>query len=173
MQSKIIWQQNSSKPDNADNLAFISQWWSSLANKQVTLAQRLIPQNGELDTINWEPQRFDEVFDLKNPQIRGITVYWRKSDTEQERSTTPQQLVLDPRRQQLYIFPQSQNQLVIRVGLPEISYEVVETNNPQIEYKQVGGANHLLVLRDAQQKIEVKVTLTPENLQQLKQQLFG
>lgn len=171
MQSKIIWQQSSHKPDNADNLAFISQWWSSLANKQVTLAQRLIPQDGELDAINWEPQRFDEVFDLKNPQIRGITVYWRKSDTEQERGTTPQQLVLDTRRQQLYIFPQSQNQIVIRVGLPEISYETVEISNPQIEYKQVGGANHLLTLRDTTQQIEVKVTLSPEVLQQLKQQL--
>lgn len=171
MQSKIIWQQSSSKPDNADNLAFISQWWSSLANKQVTLAQRLIPQNGEIEAINWENQRFDEVFALNSPQIRGITVYWRKSDTDQERSTTPQQLVLDPRRQQLYVFPQSQNQLVIRVGLPEISYETIEIANPQIEYKQASNANYLLVLRDTTQQIEVKVALTPENLQQLKQQL--
>ncbi len=170
MQTKIIWQQNSQKPDNADNLAFISQWWSSLANKDVTLAQRLIPDNGALDQINWEKQRFDEFFTLTNPQIRGITVYWCKLNSDLERSTTPYQLVLDTRRQQLYIFPQSQNQLIIRVGLPEVSYETVEITNPETECQQVAN-NYLLTLRDTTQHIEVKVTLTPENLSQLKQKL--
>ena len=54
MQTKIIWQQNSQKADNTDNLAFISQWWSSLANKDVSFAQRLIPADGALDKINWD-----------------------------------------------------------------------------------------------------------------------
>lgn len=171
MQTKIIWQQNSQNPDNPDNLALISQWWSNLANKDVTLAQRLVPDNGALDQINWDKQRFDEFFTLKNPQIRGITVYWSKSDSDLERNTTPRQLVLDTRRQQLYIFPQSQNQLIIRVGLPEVAYETVEITNPEAECKKVD-SNYLLTLRDPTQHIEVKVTLTPDNLSQLNQKLL-
>jgi hypothetical protein len=170
MQGKIVWQQSSTKPENPSNLAFISQWWSSLADKQVTFAQRLIPQSGEVDELNWEPQRFDEVFELKDPQIRGITLYWRKLDSEQERNTTPHQLLLDTRRQQLYIFPQSQTQLVIRVGLPEIAYQTIEMKNPQLEYS-AANQNHILTLRDAQQQLELKVTLSPDNLNHLKQQL--
>lgn len=170
MQGKIVWQQSSTKPENPSNFAFISQWWTNLANKEITFAQRLIPQSGEVDELNWEPQRFDEVFELKNPQIRGITLYWRKSDSQQERNTTAHQLLLDTRRQQLYIFPQSQNQLVIRVGLPEILYEIIEMKNPQWESISAG-SNHILTLRDVQQQLEVKVTLSPDNLSQLRQQL--
>lgn len=170
MQGKIVWQQSSTSPENPSNLALISQWWSSLANKQITFAQRLIPQNGEVDEMNWDPQRFDEVFEVKNPQIRGITLYWRKSDSEQERNTTPHKLVLDTRRQQLYIFPQSQNQLVIRVELPSILYQTIELKNPQLEYS-LAGQNHILTLRDAQQQLELKITLSQDELNQLKQQL--
>ena len=62
MQGKIIWQQSSTKPENPNNLALISQWWRSLANQKITLAQRMIPQSGEVDELNWDIQRFDEVF---------------------------------------------------------------------------------------------------------------
>ena len=170
MQGKIIWQQGSTKPENASNFAFISQWWTSLANKEITLAQRLIPQSGEVDELNWEPQRFDEVFEVQNPQIRGITLYWYKPDSQQERNTTPHQLVLDTRRQQLYIFPQSQKQLVIRAGLPEILYETIDIENPQWQYSGVSNS-HILTLQDVQQQLEVKITLSPDNLNQLKAQL--
>ena len=170
MQGKIVWQQNSTKPENPSNFALISRWWTTLANKEIILAQRLIQQSGEVDELNWEPQRFDEVFELKNPEIRGITLYWRKPDSQQERNTTPHRLVLDIRRQQLYIFPQSQNQLVIRVELPEIPYQKIEMKNPQLEYS-LAGQDHILTLRDAQQQIEVKVTLSPDNLSRLKDQL--
>ncbi len=170
MQGKIIWQQGSNKLENPNNFAYISQWWSNLANKDVTLAQRMIPQTGEVDELNWEPQRFDEVFELQNPEIRGITLYWRKPNSTQERNTTPYQLVLDTRHQQLYIFPQSQKQLVMRVALPQIIYETIEIKDPQIEYYKAC-ENHILTLRDAQQKMEVKVTLSPDNFNQLKEQL--
>lgn len=169
MQGKIIWQQGSNKPENLSNLALISQWWSSLANQEVCFAQRLIPQSGEVDEINWEPQRFDEVFELKNPEIRGITLYWQKLDSPQERNTTPSQLVLDNRRQQLYIFPQSQKQLVLRVALPQIAYETIELINPQIEYSSLNGTSHILLLRDAQQKLEVKAIFSSDMLSQLQQ----
>ena len=171
MQGQVIWQQSSTKAENANSLAFISQWWSALDNKEITLAQRMIPQSGELDELNWELQRFDEVFELKSPQIRGITLYWRKPDSQQERNTTPHQLVLNTHSQQLYICPQSQKQLVIRVGLPEIIYQTIEIKNPQLQSSPFG-QNHILTLRDTQQQLEVKVTLSPDNLSQLKQLLY-
>jgi len=59
MQGKIVWQQSSTKPENP-NLAFISQWWSSLAEAN-HFAQRPPASGGEMDELNWEPQRFDEV----------------------------------------------------------------------------------------------------------------
>lgn len=170
MQDKMVWQQGSTNPENVSNFTFISQWWTGLANKEITLAQRLMPQSGEVDKLDWQPQRFDEVFEMRNPQIRGITLYWYKPDSQQERNTTPHQLVLDTRRQQLYIFPQSQKQLVIRVGLPEILYEVIEIKDPQWQYSSVSN-NHILTLRDIQQQLEVKVTLSLDNFNQLKEQL--
>ncbi len=170
MQGKIVWQQSSTNPENASNLVFLSQWWSNLANKKIAFLHRLIPESGEISEVNWEPQRFDEVFELKTPEIRGITLYWRKPDSQQERNTTPYELVLDTRRQQLYIFPQSQQQLVIRVGLLEIPYKKIEMKNPQLEYSPVG-QNHILTLQDSQQQLEVKVTLSHEYLSQLKQQM--
>jgi hypothetical protein len=39
-----------------------------------------------------------------------------------------------------------------------------------LEYSPAG-ENHILTLRDAQQQLEVKVTLSAENLKQLKQQM--
>lgn len=170
MQGKIIWQQNSTKPENPNNLALISQWWRNLANQKVTFAQRMIPQSAEVDELNWDIQRFDEVFELKNPDFRGITLYWRKTDSEQERNTTPHQLVLDIRRQQLYIFPQSQKQLVIRVELPQIVYQTIEMKNPQIEYSS---GKNIITLRDVQQRLEVKITLSKDTLSQLRQQLLA
>jgi hypothetical protein len=170
MQPKIIWQQNSDNPENGNNFAIIQQWWASLNDKKIAWRQRLIPSTGDVSQLDWEPQRFDEVFKLQTPQMRGITLYWRKQDSDQERSTTPRQLELDERSQQLYIYPQSQKELVIRVGIPEIIYQKISITNPQWEGTNVG-ENYILTLQDKLQQLEVKLTLTPENLAQLKGQL--
>jgi hypothetical protein len=172
MQLKLLWQQNSDNPENGKNFATIQQWWASIKDKKIAWRQRLIPETGDVSELDWEPQRFDEVFKLQTPQIRGITLYWRKSDAEQERSTTPRKLELDTQRQQLYIYPQSQKELVIRVGIPEIVYQKIAITNPQWEGTRAG-ENHILTLRDNQQQLEVKLTLTPDNLAQLKEQLPG
>jgi hypothetical protein len=96
MQQKIIWQQGSNNPENGNNFATIQQWWTTLHDQKIMWRQRLIPQIPEdVSTLDWEPQRFDEVFKIQMPQIRGITLYWRKPDTNQERSTTPRKLELD------------------------------------------------------------------------------
>jgi hypothetical protein len=172
MQAKTIWQQGSDNPENGNNFATIQQWWASLNNKKIAWRQRIISQTGNISELDWEPQRFDEVFNLQTPQIRGITLYWRKPDSEQERSTTPRKLELDSDRQQLYIYPQSQKELIIRVGIPEIVYQKVAITNPQWEGTNAG-ENYILTLRDKQQQLEIKLTLSSDNLAQLKEQLPG
>ncbi len=166
MEPLIIWQQNSDNPENGSNFATIQQWWANLNNQKIAWRQRLIPQVGNVREIDWEPQRFDEEFKLQSPQIRGITLYWYKSDTEQERSTTPYKLELDTQRQQLYLYPQSQPELVIRVGIPQIVYRKIEITNPQCVGTKVG-ENYVLLLRDKQQQLEVKLTLSPSHFEQL------
>lgn len=170
MQLKVTWQQSDNNPESANNFATISQWWASLNGQQIAWRQRLVPSSGDLNEINWEPQRFDEVFLISRPQIRGITLYWYKPDSPQERNTTPSKLELDTLHQQLYIYPQSQKEVVYRVGIPEVVYQTLEIKNPQLELVAVG-ENYLLTLRDNVQKIEVKTTLSPENIDRIKQQL--
>jgi hypothetical protein len=172
MQAKTIWQQGSDSPENGQNFAIIQQWWANLNDQKIAWRQRIIPETGDISELDWEPQRFDEVFKLQAPQIRGITLYWRKLDSQQERSTTPRQLQLDPHSQQLYIYPQSQKELVIRVGIPEIVYQNIEIKNPQWQGSRAG-ENYILTLRDNQKQLDVKLTLTPDNLNQLKEQLPG
>jgi hypothetical protein len=172
MQAKTIWQQGSDSPENGQNFAIIQQWWANLNDQKIAWRQRIIPETGDISELDWEPQRFDEVFKLQAPQIRGITLYWRKLDSQQERSTTPRQLQLDTHSQQLYIYPQSQKDLVIRVGIPEIVYQNIEIKNPQWQGSRAG-ENYILTLRDNQKQLDVKLTLTPDNLNQLKEQLPG
>lgn len=65
MEQKIIWQQESSNPENLNNLAIIREWWTNLNYKEITLAQRVISSSGEVSELDWEAQRFDEVFVIK------------------------------------------------------------------------------------------------------------
>jgi len=170
MTPQVIWQNNSNNPDNGANLAKISKFWTALNNREISWRQRIIPPSGKTQEIDWEWQRFDEKFKLHNPQLRGITLYWHKPETDKERSTTPWKLELDTQQLQLYVYPQSQKNLVIRVGIPEIIYQKIEITNPQWE-SHSQGENHSITLRDKQQQIEVKLTLSPENIAQLKENL--
>ena len=166
MEIKHIWQQNSYNPENADKLATISAWWASINGKKVHWQQRLIPKNGAVGEINWEPQQFDEQFAISGCQIRGITLYWQKPGADADRSITPVKLEFDSLHQMLTIYPQSQGDLVMRVTLPEIKYQTIELSDPDIAVgKQV------ILLRDRQQQLEVKITLSPDKLDRLKQLL--
>ncbi len=168
MQRITVWQQGSTNPDNPNNFATIKQWFASLNGKEITWRQRLIPPTADVREIDWEQERFDEVFLISNPEIRGITLYWHKPDSQQERSTTPHKLELDMLRQQLYIYPQSQREIVIQVGLKAAIYHKFELNNPQVECSQKGEIS-IITLRDSNQLLEVKVTFSPENLHSFKQ----
>jgi hypothetical protein len=167
MQLKIVWQSSSNNPENADNLDNISQWWANLNGKEISWVERLISQIDGLSAIHWQPQRFDETFVIVNPEIRDDTLIWYKSDSVVERNTTVDKLELDNLQQQLYIYPQLESEVVIRIGIPEVKYQTLELNNPEIAL----GGNNILLLWDADQELEVKIALSTENIVKLKKLL--
>lgn len=169
MQAKTTWQQDSNDPNNAEFFATIRDWWSGLAGKEIQVGQRVIPSTGEVESLNWEPQRFDEQFVIMSPEVRGITLYWRKPEVKEERNTTPWKLELDHFNQQLFIYPQSQREIVIRAKLPQLVYQQVTLNQPKAIVSKVGDKT-VLLLRDEVQRLDVQVILSPETLEQLKQQ---
>lgn len=164
MSNTLLWQQSSRDPQNADSLAAIAKWWSDLNGKEIIWQQRLIPETNNLTKISWEEQRFDEKFVLKTPQLRGITIYWHKEQAADERNITVRKLELDTMKQKLYLYPQTQS-VVICVTLSQVSYRTIELNQPQIVGSSKGD-NYLLLLRDKAQKLEIKVILNKQKLQQ-------
>ncbi len=166
MQLKTIWQLGSNNPENPNNLDTIRKWWTDLANKEITRGQRLIPPSGDITELDWKPQRFDEIFQIAKPEVRGITLYWYKPNALEESNTTVQKLELHHSRQELYIFPKSQQQLVIRVALPEIKYQRIEINNHEILVEQ-----NRILFQDNKQLLEVQIQLTSEQLNDLKGKL--
>ena len=163
--SNISWQQNSSQPDNRENLAAIARWWSDLAGQEILWQQRLISASGDLQALDWQPQKFDEKLVLQAPQLRGITLYWRNNNTD-ERNITPQKLQLNTAKQQLYVFPQTQSQVVISVSLPQTLYQKLNLSNPQIA-ATIKDGNGIILLRDETEKLEIKVTLDSTRVNQL------
>lgn len=166
-QLKTVWQSGSSHPENADNLDNISQWWGNLNGKEISWVERLIPQIGGLSEIHWHPQRFDETFVIVNPEIREETLYWYIPDSPVQRNNTVDKLELDNLQQQLYIYPQLESELVIRVAIPEVKYQTLELNNPEIAL----GADNLLLLWESEQELEIKIYLSNENIAKLKELL--
>ena len=67
-----VWQQGSTNPENPNNFAIIQQWFASLNGKEITWRQRLIPPTANVREIDWESQRFDELFLITNPEIRDL-----------------------------------------------------------------------------------------------------
>ena len=166
----FLWQQNSIDPDTAENLKAIAQWWMELDGKEVAWQQRLIPPGGNLEEIDWQPQKFDEQFILQTPQFKGITLYWRSSKTLDERNLTPSKLQLNLIQQQLYIIPQFQSQIVISVSFPEIVYQKLNIINPQVAATAKDGKG-IILLRDETKKIEITITLDGEKLDLLRDRL--
>ena len=166
MTNYLIWQQNSNDINNADNLKAIAGWWSSLAGKEVVWQQRLISGSQDLQDIDWQPQKFDEKLILQTPQLKGITLYWRSDKVKDERNITPNKLQLNTAQQRLYIFPQSQSQVVISISLPEIVYQKLDLSDPQIA-ATVKNNQGVVLLRDEGQKLEIKLTLSQGKINQL------
>ena len=170
MQSSIIWNAGGNNPENPSHLDEIRRWWQQLRDRKVFWQQRLSPADGSPQELDWQPQRFDEVFAIQNPDLRGITLYWHKPDAAEERNITPAKLELDRLASCLYVYPQSQSQVVLRIGLPQVRYESIELS--AAEFSSVAdGDIPVLIIRDPQQKIEVKVKLSGDRLARLRQQL--
>jgi hypothetical protein len=170
MSQTIIWEQNSGNPDNFNNFNTICEWWSKLDNQEVNLAQRLIPDNGNLLEIDWQKQRFDEKFIINSPEVRGITLYGRKQNQEREFSYTVSELELNLGDNELYIYLQSRDDVVIKIWQPKITYQVIKLNNFKIVTKKVD-KNCLILLTDEEQKIEINFSLTSEQKSYLLSQL--
>jgi len=167
MQLKTVWQSGSNDHENGDKFDRISQWWRNLNGKEISWVERLIPQIGGLSEIHWHPQRFDETFVILNPEIREDTLYWHKLDSPVERNNTVHKLELDNLQQQLYIYPQLESELVIRIGFPEVKYQTLELNNPEVAL----GEDNILLLWAADRELEIKISLSPENIAKLKELL--
>ena len=167
MQLKIVWQSGINNSDNTDNLHHISQWWANLNGKKIVWVERMIPQIGGMSEIHWQPQRFDETFTIINPEIREDVLYWYKPDSPVERSSIVQKLELDNLQQQLYLYPQLQSDVVIRIGIPEVKYQTLEIKNVEIAL----GEDNIMLLWDPEQELEIKISLSTENIVKLKELL--
>lgn len=159
-----IWQTGSHNPANPEHLAAIRQWWESLDHKEVNWRQRILSGTTEAASLNWDDQRFDESFLLVTPQLRGITLYWRKSSQTDERSTTPHRLELDLLHRCLYVYPQSQPEVVIRIESKELAFRSLNLEATVMEYD---AAHQILRLRDNLQQIEINAHLTLEVISQI------
>ncbi len=163
----MTWLQGGSDPNNGRNFETIREWWGKLGGKEIVMAQRLIPDDGDVSRINWDPQKYDDQMVLFNPEIRGITLYWRQSLSEDERSFTPYKLELNTLEEKLYIYPQSQRQVVIQVGVPSLKYTTVSLQDPELLVSG-SGEEKILVMRDRARQIAVQLSLTPSTLEKLK-----
>ena len=166
MSDNLLWRQHSGDIDNADNLAAIAQWWADLQGKEIFWQQRLLTDGQDLTELDWQQQKFDEKFEIYEPQLRGITIFWRNHPTADERNITASQLNLDLNEQKLYIYPQSQSQVVICVSLPVIAYQQIGLVNPQIAASS-NPEGCVILLRDKEQKLDVKINLNHQKMMQL------
>lgn len=170
MQPKLVWQYGSNSPENSSNLDEIRRWWGKLSGTEILWQQRMVPDSGSPDDLDWEPQRFDDRFALTDPELKGITIYWRKPDESELHNITASTLELDRDRQRLYVYPKSRPNVAIRVGVPELTYDTTELKATQVQCV-TGDDKGLLVFRDENQLVEVKVKLDAKGLAALKSQL--
>lgn len=172
MSSKIIWQQNSENVDNYNvtNLKFIGEWWSNLGQQKVKIAQRLIPDTGNINDIDWKTQKFDEEFILESPDIRGITIYGKKQGNDKEFGYTPQKLELDIDNQELDIYLQSQSNTLIRFSVANIVYQTLPLGDVEI-VSNSDSKNHLILVRNKERRVEITFTLNPNQQLYLLSQL--
>jgi hypothetical protein len=166
----ITWKPQSQEPGNADNFGTISTWWKSLEQKSVLWKQRLVPEEGDVD---WNSQRFDETFTCAASDVRGITLFWNKENDGQERSITPGKLEFDPLRQHLYVYPESQKDLVISVEIPGVVREALKLKNPVWFGESIfDTANtttgYRLTIQDTTNSVEIHVDMDEGSLDVLK-----
>ena len=161
---RCVWYQGSTEPDALEQFQAIQAWWETLNGKEIIWQQRMLSGSSDLASLDWSTQRFDDRYIIQTPQIKGITLYWTKAtEPDREQNTTPQRLELDREQQHLYIFPQSQQGLVLRITLPQLVYQTITLKNPEISTALLEDYQ-ILTFKDDDKRIKVQIALSPETL---------
>lgn len=166
----LTWQAGDQTPENVKNFSTISEWWKSLSTKSVLWKQRVIPETGEID---WSPQKYDDTFGFTETDVRGITFYWKKADSEEESNITPSKVEFNPSLQRVYLYPEKQENLIVSVEIPGVERETITMKNPSwFSEKSLDEAGtvtgyKLIILDDANQ-IDVQIEMDEGNLNFLK-----
>jgi hypothetical protein len=158
MESIVFWQQGA--PDGEEKLAQIKEWWQNLAGKDILWQQRPIPEDKNIDGVNWEIQKFDEEFSLPQTDLRGITLYWYRDNTE--RNLTPSALRLDRQAQTLDVIPDSTRNYFVRITSKEPTYQTIRLTAPLLEIYP-----GCIVFKDSATMTAVEVAITPAQAQQI------
>ncbi len=173
MDSTITWTLGSSDPDAEANLARIAQWWTSLAGQEIIWQQRPIDENTGRDAIDWNKQVLDETLSIQNPTLRGITLYWFKPNSPEERNISVGYLRLDLFNQKLDVMPSSGRSYQIRITLPKIVYQKIQVTDPQFGSIIQSNGDAVLLFRDEKQRLEIQIDLSAVNIDLLKQKLLS
>ncbi len=171
MESTITWTLGSTDPDAEANLARISQWWSALAGQEIIWQQRPLTETTDRLEIDWSKQALDETFTIQTPTLRGITLYWYKPNSPDERNITVGYLQLNLFNQQLDILPSSGRNYQLRITLPKIVYQKVQITDPQFGSLTQPNGDIVLLFRDEKQRIEIQIDLNAANSVLLQQKL--
>ncbi len=171
MESTITWTLGNTDPDAEANLARIAQWWSALAGQEIIWQQRPVAENIDRSAIDWSKQALDETFTIHTPTLRGITLYWYKPDSPDERNISVSHIQLDLHNQQLDILPSSGKNYQLRITLPKIVYQKIQITDPQFGSLIQPNGDAVLLLRDESQRLEVQIDLSAINVALLKQKL--
>jgi hypothetical protein len=171
MESTINWTLGSADPDAEINLARIAQWWTALAGQEIIWQQRPLTENTDRLAIDWSKQALDETFTIHNPSLRGITLYWYKPNSPDERNITVGYIQLDLHNQQLDILPSSGKSYQLRITLPKIVYQKIQVTDPQFGSLIQANGDAVLLFRDEAQRLEIQVDLSAANVALLKQKL--
>jgi hypothetical protein len=174
MESTITWTLGSSDPDAEINLARIAQWWTALAGQEIIWQQRPLLENTDreaIEVIDWSKQSLDETFTIDNPTLRGITLYWFKPNSPDERNITVGYMQLDLHNQQLDILPSSGRNYQLRITLPKIVYQKIQITDPQFGSLIQSNGDAVLLFRDEKQRLEIQIDLSAANVNLLQQKL--
>ena len=171
MESIITWTLGSTDPDAEINLARIAQWWTALAGQEIIWQQRPLTENTDREAIDWSQQSLDETFTIHNPTLRGITLYWFKPNSPDERNITVGYIQLDLHNQKLDILPSSGRNYQLRITLPKIVYQKIEITDPQFGSLIQSNGDAVLLFRDEKQRLEIQIDLSATNVNLLQQKL--
>jgi len=173
MESTITWTLGSSDPDAEINLARIAQWWTALAGQEIIWQQRPLAENTDREAIDWSKQSLDETFTIDNPTLRGITLYWFKPNSPDERNITVGYIQLDLHNQRLDILPSSGRNYQLRITLPKIVYQKIQITDPQFGSLIQSNGDAVLLFRDEKQRLEIQIDLSAINVNLLQQKLIS